>query len=805
MAYPILAPSHTWYKSNVLRSVITQINIVDSYTPTGDETEVWNADVNNSGDIKCYLNGTVLTIAGNGSGKIAMNADSSYLFSQSVSSAADAPKLFINCTAINGLELFDSSNATTLQSVFAYCISLTELDLSSWDVSNVTTLRFAFGANEVIGTMHLTSLNLTNWNITNKLTSLRATFQLCLLLEEIDVSNWDVSNVTDISNAFYGCKINSLDVSNWNTGKVTEMNNVFRLCTALETLDVSKWNTSSVINMQYMFYNCTALQTLDVSKWNIGNVTNMQAMFGMCTALKTLDVSKWNTSSVTNMRSMFSMNNYGANPPPLSVLDVSNWDVSSVTDMGWMFYGVGNLQTIDVSKWDVSKVVSFHHMCAHSGKLVINGYENWKLDSCKTLNAIFHSTARTDWDVSNWDVSGVENFGQMFENSKAVTIHGLNNWNVSGAKTFYEMFSGCQSLKELDLSSFDTSGADDTYIDPYRNEVVPGGMYNMFGQKFYNEDGTLNTSNYMCRLQKITLGSKFNFKGNGNCRPCYLPEQESTYIPGANEKWYAASNIAEYSSADVPNLTADTYYAAKELIETASTVKYGTLVKIANSVREVTGIQDGIKMSEVPSLISSIVTTDSATYLAEVLNREVSELSNSQINIALPSKFQDNNKNLLKVNLPKVTALDSTTFNGCNKLTSINLPSVKTIGASNFESCWNLRELYMPALETITSWGWNFNACGLRRVYFPKLTNFTSNDLAGCGELATLILGADTVCTLPAANFLNATPINSKTGYVYVPSALVSQYQSDQYWSQYASQIRAIEDYPEVLEGWENE
>lgn len=366
MAYPTLAPSHTWYKSSVLRSVITQINIVDNYTPTGNETEVWNADVNNSGDIKCYLNGTVLTIAGNGSGKIAMNADSSYLFSQSVSSAADAPRLFINCTAINGLELFDSSNVTTLQTAFGYCISLTELDLSSWDVSNVTTLRFTFGANELIGTMHLTSLNLTGWNVTNKCTSIRSIFLNCQLLKTVDVSNWDVSGVTE-----------------------------------------------------------------------------MYGSFQKCTSLETLDVSKWNTSSVTTMRSMFSMNNYGANPPPLSVLDVSNWDVSNVTDMGWMFYGVGNLQTIDVSKWDVSKVVSFHHMCAHSGKLAVSGYENWKLDSCKTLNAIFHSTARTDWDVSNWDVSGVENFGQMFENSKAVTIRGLNNWNVSGAKTFYEMFSGC--------------------------------------------------------------------------------------------------------------------------------------------------------------------------------------------------------------------------------------------------------------------------------------------------------------------------------------------------------------------------
>jgi hypothetical protein len=132
--------------------------------------------------------------------------------------------------------------------------------------------------------------------------------------------------------------------------------------------------------------------------------------------------------------------------------------------------------------------------------------------------------------------------------------------------------------------------------------------------------------------------------------------------------------------------------------------------------------------------------------------------------------------------------------------------------ASNFASCWNLTKIYMPSLETITSWGWNFQNCGFQKAYFPKLTNFTSNDLNSCGRLTTLILGANTVCTLPAADFFTNTPIggrvnnsNGEMGYVYVPSALVSQYQSDQYWSQYASQIRAIEDHPEVLEGWENE
>ena len=83
MAYPVLAPNRTWFSqggTTTQGSTFTKITIVDSYTPTGDETESWNADVNNTGAIKWYKKGTELIISGNGSGKIAMNPDSKSLF-----------------------------------------------------------------------------------------------------------------------------------------------------------------------------------------------------------------------------------------------------------------------------------------------------------------------------------------------------------------------------------------------------------------------------------------------------------------------------------------------------------------------------------------------------------------------------------------------------------------------------------------------------------------------------------------------------------------------------------------------------
>ena len=78
MAALTLAPNTTWFiptKANIKRSTITEINIVDTYKPTGSETDSWDASEDTDGSIMAYVNGTILTLSGNGSGKIYANPD----------------------------------------------------------------------------------------------------------------------------------------------------------------------------------------------------------------------------------------------------------------------------------------------------------------------------------------------------------------------------------------------------------------------------------------------------------------------------------------------------------------------------------------------------------------------------------------------------------------------------------------------------------------------------------------------------------------------------------------------------------
>ena len=150
---------------------------------------------------------------------------------------------------------------------------------------------------------------------------------------EIDLSNFDTSQVTNMYGMFYDMSnLTMLDLSSFNTSKVTDMSGMFAGLLNLTTLNVSHFDTSNVTNMDAMFYGMSSLTALNVSHFDTSNVTNMEAMFDGMSSLTALNVSHFNTSKVTNMDAMF----YGVSN--LTTLDLSNFDTSKVTNMSSMFY-----------------------------------------------------------------------------------------------------------------------------------------------------------------------------------------------------------------------------------------------------------------------------------------------------------------------------------------------------------------------------------------------------------------------------------------------------------------------------------
>ena len=66
-----------------------------------------------------------------------------------------------------------------------------------------------------------------------------------------------------------------------NTVSLSDINNMFAYCNALTDLNISNWDVTKVTNMHFMFKNCCALKVIDLSGWTIANNVKMDEMFKM--------------------------------------------------------------------------------------------------------------------------------------------------------------------------------------------------------------------------------------------------------------------------------------------------------------------------------------------------------------------------------------------------------------------------------------------------------------------------------------------------------------------------------------------
>ena len=245
-------------------------------------------------------------------------------------------------------------------------------------------------------------------------------FKNCKSLSSLDLSGWDTSNVADMYAMFKDCnKLSSLDLSGWDTSKVTNMSYMFHLCSILTSLDVSHFNTSKVTNMGYMFSDCDKLSSLDLSGWDTSNVTNMNNMFSYCDKLSSLDVSHFNTSKVTDMAYMFSDCN------KLSSLDLSGWDTSNVTNMNGMFRRSASLSSpiyLDVSS--ATSMSYIFQNCIHLTEIWLKGNPS-KLSSVSSMFANISTTGTLYYD-NRYDYSIIINVLPSSWTAIPYTVSGDN-------------------------------------------------------------------------------------------------------------------------------------------------------------------------------------------------------------------------------------------------------------------------------------------------------------------------------------------------------------------------------------------
>ena len=225
-----------------------------------------------------------------------------------------------------------------------------------------------------------------------------------------------------------------------------------------------------------------------------------------------------------------------------------------------------------------------------------------------------------------------------------------------------------------------------------------------------------------------------------------------------------------------------------------------TLTAIADAIRNKNGTSTTYKPSEFAEQIRALV-NDGYNEFEKAIMRSIKEVQNTT-STEIGAFAYSNATDLANVTFTEATVIDSNAFYKCTALEEVYFPKVTHIGSYAFYGCGALKEVTFESGLIFTGRE-TFHACtSLEKADLGGTVNFYGMDFYGCTALKTLILRNTTNIATFHVNagsqvFYN-TPIASGTGYIYVPSALLSQYKAASAWSAYKNQFRAIEDYPEI-------
>ena len=91
-------------------------------------------------------------------------------------------------------------------------------------------------------------------------------------ITEIDLSNFDASKVTDMRWMFNDCSnLEKIEFGNINTPSLENMRLMFQYCSKLKSIDLSKFDASKVTDIGWMFNGCSSLIYLNLKSFKLNN------------------------------------------------------------------------------------------------------------------------------------------------------------------------------------------------------------------------------------------------------------------------------------------------------------------------------------------------------------------------------------------------------------------------------------------------------------------------------------------------------------------------------------------------------
>lgn len=206
----------------------------------------------------------------------------------------DLRKVFNGCSSLTSLNLdgwdLSHTNTTGTHDWLAGTNSLQTFSMKGGKLPS--------NANSLFADLKATTINLDNLD-TSRVTDMQKMFARATGVIELDLHTWDVSNVQNMYQMFIGAKFTGINIDGWQTSSLTNIVSIFNGCVNLVNIDLSNIDTSKVQNMEGAFMQ-TPITTLDLSTWDTSKNTSVRTMFSGMKNVETIYVGDgWSTELIT--------------------------------------------------------------------------------------------------------------------------------------------------------------------------------------------------------------------------------------------------------------------------------------------------------------------------------------------------------------------------------------------------------------------------------------------------------------------------------------------------------------------------
>ena len=462
------------------------------------------------------------------------------------------------CTYINNIpitsmaNMFGSSKATSIDLSNINTSNVTDmtnmfrdsqakiLNLSNFDTSNVISMDGMFDGSQA------TSLDLSGFN-TSKVINMYEMFSDVQVIT-LDLSNFDTSKVTEMNAMFANSNIASIKgLENFNTSNVITMESMF-LDTKIETLDLSNFDMSNVTDMSGMFGNNSALKTIYVSdKFITNNASTSGNMFLNCTSLVGGSGTTYNSSYIdktyaridggTSNPGYFTDISDKEIPEPAS-FSTDSWEtiVKAIKNNNTNKYAVGDTKTINLGTTYGTHTLRVANTTTPS-ECSTSGFSQTACGFVLEFADIIttHNMNTKDTNVGGWPSSSMRTFinNDIYNalpsklksgiiDTIAVSGHGQNDSaDFTTTDKLYLLAPGeiYENWSSTDLGAlYDTTPSSTRQLDYYKNVGVNIGNHSGAIKKYNNTatDWYLRTAHKFSSSNIIRIDSSgYYYNSNG--------------------------------------------------------------------------------------------------------------------------------------------------------------------------------------------------------------------------------------------------------------------------------------------------